>query len=166
MSADIIKSQYRYNVWTTEKLLAITDQLTTEEWQNTHAGGHGSIRDTLVHALNVHLNWMNFFDGSDPDGSKRRRLDPVLYPDPASIRSLWGEVKTKSQRFLDQLDDAQANAVRTIPMPDGDLHFKLWKLMAHAVTHTVQHNTEIAEALTGLGRSPGDLDYLFYILEQ
>jgi uncharacterized damage-inducible protein DinB len=166
VSADVIKSLYRYNSWVTEKLLLLTDQLNSEDWQKVHAGGRGSIRETFVHALNTHFNWMSYWDGTDPEGNRWTFFDPASYPEPKDIRTLWETVRTKSERFVDTLDDADANRVRSVDHPSGaTVTLTLWQMMSQVATHTVQHNSEIAEALTALGHSPGDLDYLFYILE-
>lgn len=165
MSAEVIQSLYRYNTWVTEKLLLLTDKLSTEEWQKTHAGGRGSIQETFVHALNTHFNWMNYWDGTDPDGSGMTRFDPNDYPEAKDIRPLWESLKAKSELFVDQLDDERANHLHTVERPwTGVVSMTMWQMMTQVATHTVQHNAELAEALTGLGHSPGDLDYLFYII--
>jgi uncharacterized damage-inducible protein DinB len=44
----------------------------------------------------------------------------------------------------------------------GDL--PLWQLMAHIANHGTQHRSEAAEMLTQMGRSPGDLDLMQYLM--
>jgi uncharacterized damage-inducible protein DinB len=39
----------------------------------------------------------------------------------------------------------------------------LWETMAHLVNHGMQHKTEAAGILTGLGHSPGDIDLIVYL---
>jgi len=39
----------------------------------------------------------------------------------------------------------------------------LWGMMTHVVNHATQHRSEAAMALTAMGRSPGDLDFLDYV---
>ena len=38
----------------------------------------------------------------------------------------------------------------------------LWLSLAHVINHSTQHRSEAAEALTMIGRSPGDLDLGLY----
>jgi uncharacterized damage-inducible protein DinB len=42
----------------------------------------------------------------------------------------------------------------------------LGHLMAHVVNHGTQHRSEAAAILTGLGRSPGDLDLSLFLTER
>jgi uncharacterized damage-inducible protein DinB len=36
-------------------------------------------------------------------------------------------------------------------------------LLTQAINHTTQHRSEVAVALTQLGHSPGDLDFVLYL---
>jgi uncharacterized damage-inducible protein DinB len=39
-----------------------------------------------------------------------------------------------------------------------------WHMVMQMVTHGAQHRSEAAAVLTAYGESPGDLDFLFFIL--
>ena len=42
----------------------------------------------------------------------------------------------------------------------------IWELLTIVFSHTIQHRSEAAEALTKVGRSPGNLDLLIYLREK
>ena len=41
--------------------------------------------------------------------------------------------------------------------------FPPWQLLSIVYQHTLQHRSEAAEALTLIGRSPGSMDFSFYL---
>ncbi len=44
--------------------------------------------------------------------------------------------------------------------------FTCWHLLMQLVTQRVSHRSDVAAMLTAYGHSPGDLDLLFFVLNQ
>ena len=42
----------------------------------------------------------------------------------------------------------------------------VWQMLVHVVNHGTQHRAEAATLLTAEGRSPGEIDLIFYAEEQ
>ena len=59
--------------------------------------------------------------------------------------------------WLDTLTDAWLDE-----LGDG---VPMWQMLAHVVNHGTQHRPEAAVILTEAGRSPGDLDMIFFAEE-
>ncbi len=72
-----------------------------------------------------------------------------------------------SRAYLNRLRDTDLNQTVSLQNRDGE-RFKrvLWQPLLHVITHSVQHRAEVAEALTALGYSPGNLDFEIYLREQ
>lgn len=69
--------------------------------------------------------------------------------------------------YLAGLTDAEVAIEVQLTRPDGSTSsWPRWQLLAHVANHSMQHRSEAAEALTRLGRSPGNLDMLFYFIEK
>ncbi len=61
-------------------------------------------------------------------------------------------------------DDTLERTVDTVS-PAGDPYsFVRWEMVQHMLLHSMQHRTETAAVLTEHGKSPGDIDYLFFII--
>ncbi len=39
----------------------------------------------------------------------------------------------------------------------------VWQMLAHVINHGTQHRSEAAALLTDAGRSPGEIDMIFYV---
>ena len=69
--------------------------------------------------------------------------------------------------YLEGLTEADLMAEVPLARRDGSkLVFHRWQLLSHLANHATQHRSEAAEALTILGRSPGNLDMLFYFIDK
>ncbi len=164
MLAEAIRSLFGHNRWATDQLLTVAARLTPEEWLAPGTAGHGSVRDTLVHAIGTQRGWCSWWDGSlPPMEAYALKADPHDYPDIDSVRAFWRAVAESSQTFFDGLSDADVERVFSFPLPNGmQFRLTLWQMMLHVSTHGTQHRAEVAAMLTGFGHSPGDLDLLGY----
>jgi uncharacterized damage-inducible protein DinB len=138
--------------------------LTTEQLNASGAIPHGSIRETLLHMLAAHQRFLAWWDGSmTAQEAYSRRMNPDDYPDLAAVRTLWQQVAEQTRAFVQNLSDENAARIYTMTRPDGgELAFPLWQMMQHIANHATQHRSEVATLLTEAGRSPGDIDMLFY----
>lgn len=159
MLDDAIRTLYAYDRWATARLVDTAGQLGTGDLVASAPGERRSIRDTVVHKLAAEQRWLSWWDGSLPPAEAQRlTLDPLDFPDVASMRSAWQQIADRMHTFAAGLTDAalaRELSADTWSAP-------LWQLMLHVATHGTQHRAEIAERLTALGRSPGDLDMTVY----
>ena len=94
-------------------------------------------------------------------------LDPSDFPDLDSIRTKWMEIQAKIDAFLERTTEDDMQRILVVESRDDfRLALPVWKVMLHIANHWMQHRTEIAMAVTELGCSPGDLDYIFYAMAE
>ena len=163
MNKQDILTLYRYNQWSTARILNCAAKVTQEQFLAPAAFPHGGLRSTLVHALFAEWIWRNRWEGTSPT----TRLKPEDFPDFESLRARWMEEEGKLMAFVDGLTDEKLNSKISYKSTKGEPFERvLWQMMAHVVNHGTQHKTEAAAMLTEFGHSPGDIDMIYYLIEK
>ena len=153
---------YKYNQWSTAKILAAAEHVTEEQFLAPAPFPHGGLRGTLTHALFAEWIWRNRWEGTSP----KQRLKPEDFPTFESLRARLIEEEILLMTFVDDLTDERLNNPFGYTSTEGKSHRRvLWQAMAHLVNHGTQHKTEAAAILTGYGHSPGDIDLIWYLIE-
>ena len=153
---------YKYNQWTNKKILDATSMVTQEQFLAPASFPHGGLRGTLVHALFAEWIWRNRWEGNSPN----YRLKPEDFPTFESLRTRWAEEEKLLMAFVENVTEERLNSKFSYKATDGTPHERiLWHAMAHLVNHGTQHKTEAAAMLTDFGQSPGDIDMIFYFIE-
>ena len=162
MNKQDIQLLFKYNQWTTAKILNAASNVTPEQFLAPASFPHGGLRGTLVHALFAEWIWRNRWEGTSPT----YRLKPDDFPTFESLRTRWMEEEGKLMAFVESLTDEKLNSKFSYKDTKGNpLERILWQAMAHVVNHGTQHKTEAAALLTGLGHSPGDIDLIYFLSE-
>lgn len=162
MNKEDIVILYRYNQWSTAKILETASKVTEADFLAPADFPHGGLRGTLVHALFAEWIWRNRWEGTSP----MQRLKPEDFPTFDALRARWVEEEKLLMTFVGNLTDELLNSVVVYKNTQGIQHERiLWQMMAHLVNHGTQHKTEAAAILTGLGHSPGDIDMIGFLIE-
>jgi uncharacterized damage-inducible protein DinB len=163
MNKQDILTLYKYNQWTTAKILNCAANVTHEQFVAPASFPHGGLRGTLVHTLFAEWLWRNRWEGT----SLTLRFKPEDFPDFESLHRRWMAEEDKLMAFAESLTDEKLNAKFSYTDTKGRLFERvLWQAMMHVVNHGTQHKTEAAAMLTELGHSPGDIDLIYYLIEK
>ena len=136
--------------------------VTQEQFLAPASFPHGGLRGTLVHALFAEWIWRNRWEGNSPN----YRLKPDDFPTFEALRARWTEEEKLLMAFVENVTEERLNSKFSYKATDGTPHERiLWHAMAHLVNHGTQHKTEAAAMLTDFGQSPGDIDMIFYFIE-
>ena len=160
MNKQDILTLYKYNAWSTAKILDAASEVTKGQFLAPATFPHGGLRGTLVHALFAECIWRNRWEGTPPIS----RLKPADFPTFEALRTRWTYEEAKLMKFAADLTDERLNTKFKYISTEGYPHERvLWEAMAHLVNHGTQHKTEAAAILTDMGRSPGDIDLIVYL---
>ena len=162
MNKQDILMLYRYNQWSTGLILDAASKATEAEFLAPASFPHGGLRSTLVHTLFAEWLWRNRWEGTSPV----QRLKPEEFPTLESLTERWAEEEKRLMAFVNSVTDEQLNQMVQYNNLQGQPQERiLWQMMAHLVNHGTQHKTEAAAMLTGFGHSPGDIDMIYFLMQ-
>lgn len=164
MSIADIRTLYEYNAWAAQKILDQTSLVSPEQYAAPAPVPFGSLRGTLVHMMSAQHVWrMRCQEGISP----KAMLAEADYPTIDALLALWTAERAALSTYLQTLTDTDLlqniryNNTKGIPF-----EVRLSHILTHVVNHSTQHRSEAAMLLTQYGRSPGDIDYIVYVIEK
>jgi uncharacterized damage-inducible protein DinB len=151
MSLAEIRDLFAFDRWATEKLFRAVDGIDDATWSRAEVIDERGLGGILVHMLGAYQRWLHGLaeDGTTP----RPEAEPL--PAPAELRRRWEEEWSQMEAFLGRIDEAW------LARDDEGVPFA-W-MLRHLANHGTQHRSEAAALLTQAGRSPGDLDMIFWL---
>jgi uncharacterized damage-inducible protein DinB len=145
-----IRFLYDFDRWATRRVLSATDGVDDATWSARNAIGDRGLGGILVHHLGAHQRWRHGLSGSE----ESPRPEQGALPSPAELAAWWEAEWLALDAWLGSMVDAWLDTT--------DEGIPYWQMLAHVVNHGTQHRAEAAALLTSAGRSPGDLDMIFY----
>ena len=97
---------YKYNRWTTEKILNAAAKVTVEQFLAPAPFPHGGLRGTLVHALFAQWIWRMRWEGTSPIS----RFKPEEFPTFESLRARFDEEESLLMTFVENVADERLNS--------------------------------------------------------
>jgi len=160
MRKDDLLLLHQYNQWATERLLSATSALSPDEFAAPTSFPWGSIRGTLQHMLRSEWLWRILAEeGAVPEPIREFQECETV----DALRETWATERAGWRRFLESLTEAQIEADFAYTLPNGAIRTQpMWLALTHVVNHGTQHRAEVAQMLTDLGHSPGDLDLSYW----
>ena len=162
-SKDIILKQYEYNYWANSRIFAKAALVSAADLSATSVVEGRSLQQVLAHMVRVEKVWrMLACDG---------QVDPAQLPSEdvlstaGAMLAFAREEEKQMRAFLESLSDDELAESLNITRWDGvKVTMTRWHMLVHLASHSMQHRTEAAVLLTQYGHSPGDLDFLFFVL--
>ena len=148
-----VRFLFGYDRWATRKILAAASGVDADGWGEAEGDGHRGLGATLVHVLGAHQRWRHAIarTGEEPEPER----GPL--PSPDELAEAWTTEWSDLDNLLDTLSQGILDHVHEgVPVA---------MMLVHVVNHGTQHRSEAAVTLTGLERSPGDLDLIDYAEE-
>ena len=148
-----------YNQWADEKILAAIDGMSEEELGRKAEAYFGTLARNLRHTLFAQRVWLARWKGEP------------MPPLDESLAGRWREAFAAThaafRAYVESLSEADAERmVKWTDFKGNAREGRLDQLVTHLVNHGTQHRAETGLLLERVGRSPGDLDYLYFYFER
>lgn len=155
----IFETQFAYHWHTNQRLLTSAAQLPDADYLRHPGYGHGSVHDLLFHLLRTNYGWRRALE----TGQQVAPLPPSDFPDLMALQAGFANEQQAWETLLASWNDAAIVSVISLTTRRGDaLPIVRWRVLQHLILHGMQHHSELAQLLTAYGRSPGDLDFIFF----
>lgn len=152
---------FAYNRWANAKIMEGARGLSSEQLIEPAQVSFGSLMGTLAHIISAESIWrMRLQENLSPSF----RLSEKDFPTLEALESAWREEEEKMRGYIESLTDADLERRVEYHTTSGKAEGgTVWKMLMHVVNHGTQFRSEAAVVLTILGRSPGDLDLIYYL---
>jgi uncharacterized damage-inducible protein DinB len=150
-----------FNAWANHRLLLKAARLPMAKLTAPAPLSHGTILGSLIHILDTQWYWR---EGAQTGRLPTATLSAADFPTLSSIRRRWDEEDLLLLRFVRGLSAKAVDSIVAYSLPRARLRKRpLWHILVHIVNHGTHHRSEIGRHLAGLGRSPGDLDFIKFV---
>ena len=161
MNAKAFRHFYGYHFAENRKILdAYISPLSHDQFTQQVAYSHGSVRDQIVHLMNVDDLWFSELQGVEPS----EPMPPASLNDRELVRAHWDDVE---QGMLDYLAGLRDDMLvdRPIREPKEDRDLVVWQVLLHVVNHGTDHRAQLLRMLNDLGVKTTSQDHIFYVYD-
>ena len=165
MDSKTIKTMFDYHYDVFDRVWAGAEQLTCAQFVADNGYSLGSVRNHLVHCMNVDDRWLARLQ----ETTLPEILDEAAFPDLASIRPEWDVVRERVLAYIAGLTQADLEASVTIAIAgrySEPQRCRRWEALLHMVNHGTDHRAQILARLHELGAPTLEQDLMLYLWDR
>lgn len=161
MNANAFRHFYNYHFSENRKIWeGYVVSLSYEQFTQDAKYSHGSVRDQIIHLMNVDDAWFGGLRGVEVAES----YEPASSDDREIIRARWDVVEQNMRDYLAKLQDEMLFD-KPIKEPEEDQDLILWQVLLHVANHGTDHRAQLLRLLNDMGVKTTSQDYIFYVYE-
>ncbi len=146
MNANVLRYLYNYHFSENQRIwYGFIPSLFYQQFTQQFEYSHGSIRDQLIHLINVDEIWFSQLEGIEI----LDQYQPSEFDDRLDIRTDWDQVEQMMHKYLQILRDEML-ADKSIEFEE-DKDLTVWQVLLHVINHGTDHRAQILRSLHDLG---------------
>jgi uncharacterized damage-inducible protein DinB len=161
MNADGYRGLFDYHFDTYARIWASIDTLEEAEFTQKVDYSLGSLRDHMVHQMDVDRGWASVIRGEPrPEG-----LKPEHFATRAAVKEHWDQAEVEIRERLVDLTDELLASDQHFPLPaswGGPKDTPMWLVLTHVLNHGTDHRAQILRLLHDLGAPTFPQDLIFH----
>jgi uncharacterized damage-inducible protein DinB len=163
MNVEDFRLLYDYNSWADHRTLEACAALSTEQFTRDLGSSFRSVRDTLLHIMQVEWLWLERWHGRSPTSF----VPNAEHSNVESIRARRLEIERDLLDYIASLTNEEVQRIvqhkTTAGVPQAA---PLWQMLQHLVNHGTYHRGQIATMLRQLGAKPTAIDLILFYRER
>lgn len=162
MTPDQIRLLFGYHYDSYQRVWAIVEGLSDEQFLHETDYSWGSLRNHLVHVISVDSRWIARVVGQSPPD----RLTSADFPTQRAARVMWDEREAQNRAAIGTLDQGRLDAGIEFALPHRHpepITRPSWQILAHVVNHGTDHRAQILHILYSLGAPTFEQDLIDYL---
>jgi uncharacterized damage-inducible protein DinB len=161
MNADAFRYLYDYHFSENRKIWNdYVTPLSYEQFTRDAGYSHGSVRDQIIHLINVDELWFSELQSVAPS----EPFPSASSDDREIIRAHGDSVEQRMRDYLAELRDEMLFD-RPIKEPEEDKNLIVWQVLLHVVNHGTDHRAQLLRLLHDMGAKTTSQDFIFYIYD-
>jgi len=159
MNAEAFRHLYDYHFAANRKIWdSWIVELTQEQFVQPLDYSVGSVRNHVVHLMNVDYGWFSDLRGVE----NPEEIDSDDLVEREKIRAQWDKVEQQMRDYLATLEDDMLFTKPFTESPDNVMD--LWQVLIHVANHGTDHRAQLLRMLHDLGMKTDAQDYFFFIV--
>jgi uncharacterized damage-inducible protein DinB len=163
MNTEDFRLLYNYNSWANHRTLDACTALSAEQFTRDMGSSFRSVRDTLVHLMQVEWLWLERWHGRSPNSY----APTAEFPNVESVRARWAEIERDLLDYIASLTPEDVQRVvhhkTTAGVPQAA---PLWQMLQHLLNHSTYHRGQVTTLLRQLGAKAASTDLIMFCRER
>ena len=152
---EMFQALFSYNQALYQRVWDSIMQLSEAQFTEAVAYSHGSLREQMMHVIEVDKRWLLGLEG-DPR-ARTFQFEAALYESRTAVYALWQEI---SQAFIIHVNGlTTADLEQHAPQMPGPI----WHVLTHVVNHGTDHRAQILRVLHDFGAPTFDQDLVLHL---